>query len=221
MAASILEATMSLRSITLSILCAVLLAGPATAQAAPVTARFNGTVTGYEYGFLDPAGVAFDEDNPVGTSVSWTLNFNDDFLGLPYTDVFGPRVATGTLDVGSRRYALDGMSFFSLMTDVDGSTVLQYRPQVEGTGPTTSDGADFFALFFSFGRDLGLVGSPLVGFGYSSPFATIYGYLVTEGSYSVAPTGTVPAPGSLGLALAALGLVAGTAGARLRALPRV
>ncbi len=212
---------MKLRTITLSTVGAVLLASAATAQAAPVTSRFNGTVTGYEYGFLDPAGVAFDEDNPVGTSVSWTLNFDDDFLGLPYTGLFGPRVATGLLDVGSRRYVLDGMSFFSLLIDTTTDTVLEYRPQVEGTGPTTSDGADFFSLFFSFRRDLGLVGSPLVGFGYSSSFATVYGYLVTEGSYSVGPTGTVPAPGSLGLALAALALVACTAGARLRAEPRV
>ncbi len=213
---------MSLRIITLSTLCAVLLAGTATAQAAPVTARFNGTVSGYEYGFLDPAGVAFDEDNPVGTSVSWMLNFNDDFLGLPAdSGLFGPRAATGTLDVGSRRYVLDVMSFFSLGLDFDLTTVLEYRPQVEGTGPTTSDGADFFALFFSMGRDLGLVGSPLVGFGYRSPFATTYGYLITEGTYSVGPTTPVPAPGSLGLALAALGLMAGSAGARLRALPRV
>ncbi len=212
---------MNLRAITVSTLGAVLLAGASTAPAAPVTARFNGAVIGYQFGFLDPAGVAFDEDNPVGTSVSWTLDFNDDFLGQPYASVLAPRVATGTLDVGSRQYVLDGMSCPTLRVDLDGSTVLQYFAQVEGTGPTTSDGAGFLSLYFSFGRDLGLVGEPLVGFSYSVPLGTWYGFLVTEGTYSVGPTASVPAPGSLGLALAALGLVAGTAGARLRAQPRV
>lgn len=212
---------MNLRTLTAGAIGAALLAGAAAATAAPVTARFDGTVTGYNFGFLDPAGVALDDDNPVGTAVSWTLNFDDSFLGLPYSDVFGPRVATGMVDVGSRRYVLDGMSFFSLLVDFDTGAVLRYNPQVNGTGPTTSDGADFFGLFFSFGPDLGLVGQPQIGFGYSSAFATTFGYLLTEGTYSVGPTAAVPAPGSLGLALAALGLVAGTAGARLRALPRV
>jgi hypothetical protein len=178
----------------------------ATAQAAPVTARFAGTVTGYNFGFLDPAAVAFDNDNPVGTAVSWDLSFDDSFLGKPASETFGNYAATGSLQVGSRHIDLDGFSFLSLTLGADGTSVVDYRPQVNGTsaGPATSDGGDFFGMLLTWGPDLSLLEMPMVGYGYTYGVLTMYGYLATTGDYSLERGGSVPEPATVLLAAPAL-----------------
>jgi hypothetical protein len=196
-----------LRLITSALGALVLCAAAASAQAAPVTARFNGNVTGYEHGFLDPAAVAYDDDNPVGTAVSWELSFDDSFLGQPWTD-FGPSpiAATGSMQVGSVRYVLDGFSFFSLTLEPDFTTVRSYRPQVTGTsaGPATSDGGSFFSMLFGWGSDLSMIESPLIGYAYSFGTARFYGYLSATGDYSLERGGQVPEPATVLLAAPAL-----------------
>lgn len=182
-------------------------AAAAQAQAAPVTARFSGTVIGHDYGFLDPAVVAYDDDNPVGTAVSWALSFDDAFLGQPWPDVgWGPFAAMGTMQVGSVRYMLGDFNFFSITWEPDFTTIRYYNPQVPGTasGPVASDGADFLGLFINWGTDLSLQGSPTIGYGYSRGTITSYGYLITTGTYSVDRGGSVPEPTTAWLALTAL-----------------
>lgn len=198
-----------LRHLVVPIACAVLLGAWAPAgQASPVTSRFTGTVTGYQFGFLgDGSGVAFDDDNPVGTIVDLTMTYDDSFLALDLNGLFSlPELdVTGSLHLGSVEYILDSMRFFSLT--FSGANIVQYRPQISATGPATSDGADFFGLLLSWAPDLSLAASPLIGFGYSSDFATTYGYLVTAGDYSVGPASQVPEPATALLLLPALALL--------------
>lgn len=173
-------------------------------------ARIAGHVPLYQHGdgipvgFLDPAAVAFDNDSPVGTSVDWELTYDDSFLGLTLSDLFNssPNDVSGSLQVGTAEYVFDSMRFFSLT--FSGNTITAYRPQVAATGPGTSDGGDFFAMFFSWGPDLSLVAAPMIGFGYSNDFSTTYGYLVTAGEYSVGPASQVPEPSTALLAVPAL-----------------
>jgi hypothetical protein len=59
-----------LRRFVAPLACALLLGAWSTAsQATLVTARFNGTVTGYKWGVVNPALSALDDDHPLGTSV--------------------------------------------------------------------------------------------------------------------------------------------------------
>ena len=75
---------------------------------------------------------------------------------------------------------------------------------VTAVGPDTSDGADFFGMFWSFAPDLSLIGSPLIGYGYTNGGTTSYAYLVASGDYSVAPVNSVPEPATALLVLPAL-----------------
>jgi hypothetical protein len=196
-----------LRLIASALGALVLCAAAAQAQAAPVTARFSGSVTGYEHGFLDPTAVAYDDDNPVGTAVSWALSFDDSFLGQPWADIgFGPFAATGSMQVGSVQFVLNGFSFFSFSLEPDFTTLRSYRPQVTGTsiGPATSDGASFFSMLFDWGTDLSLSGTPMIGYAYSFGTATFFGYLTATGDYSLERGGSVPEPATALLAAPAL-----------------
>lgn len=183
-----------------------LCAAAANAHATPVTAHYDGSVTGYQFGFLDPAAVAFDNDNPVGTAISWDLSFDDGFLGKPWFDSFGHYAATGSLQVGNRHVELDGFSFISLFIAADGIGVAAYQTEVYGTsvGPATSDGADFFSLVLTWRPDLSLQDPPLVGYGYTQGIATYYGYLATAGDYRLDRDGSVPEPATVLLAAPAL-----------------
>lgn len=195
---------LTLRRLLAPLLCGVFLAAwSAAGAAALVTSRFNGSVTGYNWGFVDPGFSALDEDHPLGTVVEWDLTFDDGFLALGYQGAFSPITATGSLQVGDDEYTLTGMRFYSLTFGSDFSTILTYGPQVSGVGPGTSDGADFFSLFWSFRPDLSLANTPFVGYGYTSGFATSYAYLVASGDYSVGPT-NVPEPATALLTLPAL-----------------
>lgn len=186
------------------------LAGSLAVQAAPVTSSFTGQVSGYMFGLLDPSAVAMDEDAPVGTGVSWQLSYDDSFLALPWNEVFsqGSQAITGSLRVGNRSYSLETMGFFSLT--LDGSTwdITGYRAQIGGTGPGTSDGGDFFSMFFSFDPSLSMSGGPVIGYGYSIGWGTMYGYLETTGEYTLERGGSVPEPSTALLALPALAWLA-------------
>lgn len=200
------------RRLLAPLVCSLLLGTWATAsQAAPVTARFDGTVTGYNWGFVDPGFSALDEDHPLGTRVAWDLTFDDSFLALGYPDLFtqpAPAVS-GSLQVGADEYTFTDWRWYSLTFGSDFSTILRYGPQLSAVGPGTSDGANFFAMFWSFAPDLSLVGSPQIGYGYTSGIATSYAYLVASGDYRVAPINQVPEPATALLALPALFLLLG------------
>jgi hypothetical protein len=190
--------------------CALLLGGWSMAsEATLVTSRFNGTVTGYNWGFVDPAFSALDDDHPLGAPVEWDLTFDNAFLALGYPGLFAQPMpaVSGSLQVGSDEYTFTDWHFFSLMLESDFTTILSYRPQISAVGPDTSDGAHFFGMFWSFAPDLSLIGSPLIGFGYTNGNVTSYAYLVTSGDYSVAPTNQVPEPATALLALPALWLL--------------
>lgn len=196
-----------LRRLLAPLACVAVLGAFSTAANADlVTSRFNGTVSGYEFGFLDQNSVAFDNDHPIGTAVQWDLTFDDSFLGLGLNDLFGvvPMAVSGSLLVGSDQYTFTSMRFFSLTFQNDFSTILEYRPQVSATGPGTSDGGDFFSMFWSFAPDLSLASAAMIGYGYSNGFGTAYGYLTTSGEYSVGPASQVPEPATALLALPAL-----------------
>jgi hypothetical protein len=134
------------------------------------------------------------------------MTFDDAFLALDYPALLSqpaPAVS-GSLQIGSDEYALTDWRFFSLTFGADFSTVLNYRPRISAVGPDTSDGADFFGMFWSFAPDLSLIGSPLIGYGYTNGGTTSYAYLVASGDYSVAPVNSVPEPATALLVLPAL-----------------
>lgn len=185
---------------------ALLATWSAGASADLITARFDGTVSGYNAGFLDLNSVAYDNDNPVGTAVHWDMTFDNSFVGLNFNDFLnqGYPSMTGSLQVGSNSWSLTGFQQFALQLDGNFSTITGYRPQVLGTGPGTSDGAGFFGMFLTFAPDFSLVHPGMIGFDYASEFAHTYGYLETIGSYSVGLANRVPEPATALLALPGL-----------------
>jgi hypothetical protein len=199
-----------LRRILAPLLCgAFLFAWSTASHATLVTSRFSGTVTSYAYGFLDPNVTAIDDDHPLGTVVEWDLTFDDSFVALGYPGLFSvpPPAVSGSLQVGPDEYTFTGMRFSSLSFGADFNTILSYGAQMSAVGPGTSDGADFFAMFWSFGPDLSLVGAPHIGYGYSNDFGTVYGYVVASGDYSVGPANQVPEPATALLAIPPLALL--------------
>lgn len=170
-----------------------------------VTARFDGTVSGYSYGFLDPNSVAFDEDYAVGTAVHWDMTFDNSFVNLSFADMLaqGYPSMTGSLQIGADSFTLTALQQFSLSLGASNS-ITGYRPQVLGTGPTTSDGATFFGMFLTFAPDLSLLNTAMIGFDYASEFAHVFGYLETAGTYSVSLVNGVPEPATALLALPAV-----------------
>ncbi len=187
--------------------CLVFLgAWSAGANASLVTSQFDGTVSGYNFGFLDPNSVALDNDHPVGTAVHWDLTYDDSFLGLGMSDLLalGDLAVSGSLQVGADNYSFTSMRFFTLNLGADFNTITGYGPQVSATGPGTSDGADFFGMFWRFAPDLSMLNAASIGYGYSNGFGTAYGYLQTAGEYRVGPANTVPEPSTALLLLPAL-----------------
>lgn len=195
-------------------LFALLLALPRLGAAVPVTASFDGTVTGHEVGYA-PQIVS---DVPLGTQVSWSFTFDDAFTALDLNALLTtpqPSV-TGSATIGANTYSLTGMSLFSASYDPATSSVLSYRYQVNGTGPLLPSGADFFGLWLTFDPALNL-SYPWVGFTYRYPNAEIYGYATTTGEYRLDRTAQVPEPSSFALLLAALALIGAAARGRRHA----
>lgn len=194
------------RSLSSAACAALLGAWSAGASASLVTSRFNGTVTGYEFGFLSPATVAFDDDHPVGTAVQWDLTYDDSFLGLDLSGVIGlgSKAVSGSLRVGAHAYTFTDMTFPGLSLGADFGTITGYQARVSAIGPGTSDGGDLYSMFWSFAADLSLLSSPLIGYAYTNSFSTLYGYLQAAGDYSVAPATQVPEPATLLLVVPAL-----------------
>ena len=156
------------------------------AVAASVTASYSGTVTSAT---ADPRALA---DYPLGTSVSWQFAFDDAFLSLnPSTDnLFGgaSQAVSGTATVGTDVYALDfaRLAFYTIPF-LGASTVVRYGFEIEGSGPPSASGGDFFGVILSFDPALTLLGDPKVGYGYTTLFdggsITNYGYLETTGDF--------------------------------------
>lgn len=185
---------------------ALLAAWSGGASADLITARFDGTVSGFMPGFLDLNAVAYDNDHPVGTAVHWDITFDNSFIGLPWYDpaVLTTHPVTGSLQVGADTYNWTDMFFFSLTLGGPNNTPSEYRPQVNGTGPLTSDGASLFGMFWSFAPDMSLVYPGMIGYAYQNGIGTSYGYLETAGNYSVGPANRVPEPATALLALPGL-----------------
>lgn len=188
------------RLATLAATCA-LAAFSAGASAAMLTASYSGTVSGYV--FLPQVL----DDFPVGTPVSWEFTFDDSFRSLDATgDVFGAanQAISGWAQVGADRLALDHFGLFSIRFNGGGDySITDYRALVSGTGPGISNGGEFYGLFLTMNSLLSTQSSPLVGYAYSSPGVTSYGYLAVEGAGSIVPA-QVPVPGTAWLALPAL-----------------
>ncbi|MDO9074286.1 MAG: hypothetical protein Q7U73_13575 [Rubrivivax sp.] len=189
---------------------ASLMLATTASQAGPVTLQFNGSVTGYYNG--DLSGFA-----PVGTAAALTLNFNETFSDGSYdfSDNLGP--VSGGLTVGSASVAFDG---FQAYVYSGGQTLVSVSPYFTGSGDAPA-GASLFGLFMTITPALTVQGPLRLGYGFTTSFSdgsstTSYRYVEMEGSSSIVPTGTVPAPATLPLVAMSL-LIAGWAGGRAAA----
>jgi hypothetical protein len=175
---------------------------PSVADAAPVRFSYTGSVTGH---IFDPR---LQSDFPVGTSVSWTFTLDDTFAGLNAYggDVLGiaSQPTSGSLSLGSSVYELTNAPLYSFTYESASGDISNFVFQLQGSGPASASGGDFFGMFFSVAPDLSLLSSQ-IGFGYSTSVFTSYGYVDTAGSYRVERL-AVPLPGTLPL------LVVGLAG---------
>jgi hypothetical protein len=181
---------------------------PGGAIAVPVAVNFSGTVNNYG----GDGGGPLASLVPLGTSVSFSLSFNETFSDGTYSfsDNLGP--VTGSLLIGGLSYALDGYQTGGYGTDFSG--LVYVNPQFTGTGPGIG-GADFTGLFVPITPDLTFYGNPY--FQFTTHLGTVtapyYAYVVGEGS--IDQIGDVPEPGTL--ALAFLGLL-GVFAVRVRAV---
>lgn len=177
-----------------------------SAQAALLTASYSGSVTGVSGG----SGQAL-ADHPAGTAVSWSFTFDDAFRSVRPSsgNVFGAasQAATGSVTIGGDSYTLNFADLYSYSYDFNTDEVLWYTFQVQGNGPTTASGGDFWGLWARLSPTMDLQ-SGQVGFGYGFPGGTAYSYLETTGTYSLRPAGdgggTVPLPATAWLVLPAL-----------------
>jgi hypothetical protein len=186
---------------------------PALSEAAPVTATFNGTVTAkYQ-------GVDLLPYLPLGTHVSFSVNFNDvgsDGVVTPNTETIGP--VSGSLEVDGQSYLLSG---FRDWFHYYGWSGWGYSAGFTGSGPDVGGGY-FSGLYLGYDSPdpLFFPNSPVgwenvawLGYGFvQQGGGTSFGYLTLTGDLSVNP---MPEPAVL--ALLCLGLI-GIAVTRRRTL---
>lgn len=181
--------------------------GSLLAHAGLTTLNYSGGVSGY---WSLPI---VQDDFPIGTPVTVTLTYDNSFVGLPAPQFYLGMAPTmsGLMTLGSNQYTLTGMSltYFSYgATAADPSP--NYGFHVTGTGPATDDGEVFSGMDLYFNPFW--PGIPtLIGFGNPNWMVADNGYL-TLFAVSATYQYSVPAPGTLGLALAGLLLL----GSRLR-----
>jgi hypothetical protein len=137
------------RFVSVCVLAAALLAVPARSEAAPFTAFYTGEVGGALNGPL------LLQTFPVGTPISFTVTFDDDFTSTTDQSViFGPpRPSTGSLDIGGVVYQLTSHQIDSASIDLVNDEVVAAFYEFSGTGPAV-DGADFLSLFVRMTPDL-------------------------------------------------------------------
>lgn len=180
---------------------AVTLAAAPPARAALVTSSYSGTVT--DHLFLPRVLL----DHPLGTSVAWEFTFDDAFRLLDAAGLSAQggvdQSITGWLQVGADRYTLDRLWMYAFTYNGGTNEIISYRPQIMGSGPSTSDDGELFGIFLSLTPDFQM-SNVAVGYGYTYPGGIAYGYLVTEGSGSIVPAQQVPVPATAWLVLPAL-----------------
>jgi hypothetical protein len=174
---------------------------PALATATPYTVNFTGSVES-DYLFIDKILDSY----PIGTPVSFTATFDENF----YTNGVHTRgytsAATGSMQVGSSTYLFDSSIQGWSGSDFYGHEF--FGVQMMGSGPTMADGGDFFGLFFDFNSDVTLNGPAVFGLQYLNPQGGGYfSYAQLAGTISVAPAASVPEPSTAMLLLPALALV--------------
>lgn len=190
---------------------AVALTITTTATAIPMTATFEGEVSGSDSLFTKAL-----DSFPVGTRVAFGVNYDENFGDTTNPTRYYAEATTGWMDLGASHYEFDrdtqGWSTWSSLTGYTmGLTFF-------GSGPVTADGGSLFGLFLSFNlSDLSARGTPYVGFGYPTAggAGTFFSYLSTTGTFTRAPT-AIPEPGTF--FLSALGLFAVGFNVRSRAL---
>jgi hypothetical protein len=169
-----------------------------TANAIPMTASFDGVVTGSASIFPKVL-----ESFPIGTHIAFNVNYDENFGDSTNPTSYYTESTTGWMELGSLRYEFD--------RDVQGwtywSSITGYRTSLSfyGTGPTIADGGNLFGLFLSFElSDFTAAHTPIIGFGFpTNGGGTSFSYLSTAGTFTNVPT-SVPEPGTLMLSLLGL-----------------
>jgi hypothetical protein len=202
------------------VLAAALLALPASSEAAPFTATYTG-----EVGALsdDPEPL---QSFPVGTSISFTLTFDDVFMSDTDPAVlFGPaRAATGFVDIGGVVYQLTSQAVDGAHVDFINDEVVAANYRFFGTGPVV-DGLEFYGLFVRIRPNLTLhtgmpFGSVALGWDVNPGAVASYRYVQSNERtqhFSVEPLDVPTAP----LALMMLAGVGAAFARRSRSAPRI
>jgi hypothetical protein len=144
------------RFTSLCVMVAALLAVPARIQASPFTAFYTGEVGG------EVNGPLLLQAFPVGTPISFTVTFDDEFMST--TDqsiIFGPaRPSTGALDIGGVVYQLTAHEIGVVSIDPINDQVIRAIYDFSGAGPAV-DGFEFVGLFVNLTPALALhTGNP-------------------------------------------------------------
>lgn len=174
-----------------TLLAACLLVMSVTARAAPVHLSYSGVATSYLFqeSLLTPFIAP-------GTPMNLSLTYNETYSDGTYdfSDNLGP--VSGTMSVGALNYVLNGYHASSYAFNLATNEVDWVGTQFTGSGPAPT-GAELFGLFLYVTPALTLQSDPLLGFGWSGPFGTNYGYVAFTGEAHFTPINPVPEPVTL------------------------